>query len=80
MGRTCEYTGNRKQLLASEIGACFYCFGEFPPSSVTEWCDENDQGIGQTALCPHCGVDTVVGFNGPVDREWLQQAHKRGFG
>lgn len=79
MGRTCEDTSNRKRLLESEVAACIYCLLEFPPSLVVEWCDEDELGIGQTALCPHCGVDSVVGFDGPVDHGWLQQAHERDF-
>jgi len=69
---------HRKQLLASEIAVCFYCFAEFPPSTVTQWCDGDEPG--HTAICPHCNVDAVVGFNGPVDIAWVQEAHQKGFG
>jgi len=69
---------HRKQLLASEIAVCFYCFAEFSPASITEWTD--GEPIGQTALCPYCEVDAVVGFNGPVEHAWVTEAHNRGFG
>jgi hypothetical protein len=69
---------HRKQLLASEAAACFYCFTEFSPATVVEWTD--GEPVGQTALCPHCGIDAVVGFNGPVDAIWIKEAHGRGFG
>lgn len=69
---------HRKQLLISEVAVCFYCFAEFPPSAVSEWCDGDEPG--QTAICPCCGVDAVVGFDGPVDAAWVQAAHKKGFG
>jgi hypothetical protein len=69
---------HRHTLLASEHAACFYCFSEFPPSAITDWTDGDP--VGQTALCPECGVDAVVGFNGPVDAAWIMQAHKLGFG
>jgi hypothetical protein len=78
MPRTCDWGLNRTQLLASERAACFHCFEEFAPSAVTSWCD--GEPPGQTALCPHCEVDSVVGFNGPVDREWLKAQHKGAFG
>lgn len=68
---------HRKQLLASETAVCFHCFSEFSPDTVQEWTD--GEHIGQTALCPHCGVDAVVGFNGPVDAAWVTEAHNRGF-
>lgn len=78
MGRTCQSSMHREKLLASEVAVCFYCFREFPPASITEWCDGDNQD--QTALCPHCGVDAVVGFDGPVDAAWVNEAHRRGFG
>lgn len=68
---------HREQLLSSDIAACYYCFGEYPPSAIDEWCDGGNQD--QTAICPRCGVDAVVGFNGPVDTTWLQAAHAQGF-
>ena len=75
MGRTYDSSMHRKQLLASEVAVCYYCFGEYPPSSIAEWCDQD-----QTAICPHCGVDAVVGFNGTIDAAWVKAAHDRGFG
>jgi hypothetical protein len=75
--RTCDCTFNRKALLASEIAVCFYCFKQFPPSEVVGWCDGEDSS--QTAICPYCMVDSVVGFNGQVDPEWVKARHKRSF-
>jgi hypothetical protein len=69
---------HRKQLLASETAACFYCFASFAPAAITEWTDGEPTGL--TAICPQCGVDAVVGFNGAVDTAWLKAAHQRGFG
>jgi hypothetical protein len=68
---------NRQRLPASDIAVCYYGFSEFPPSTITQWTDGNP---GQTAICPHCSVDAVVGFNGLVDVVWVQAAHKQGFG
>jgi DNA-directed RNA polymerase subunit RPC12/RpoP len=76
LGRTTDTSTNRRRLLASEIAVCIYCFQEFAPRSIVEWCDEEDM----TAICPHCGVDAIVGFDGPVDRTWLEAAHRRAFG
>ena len=65
---------HRNSLLASEIAVCYYCFSEFSPSEVIEWCDEN-----QTAICPYCAIDAVVGFDGAIDKAWVQNAHQKGF-
>lgn len=69
---------HRKRLLASEVAVCYFCFTEFPPDSISNWCDGENQD--QTAICPHCGVDAVVGFDGPVDVAWVKAAHDQGFG
>jgi hypothetical protein len=34
---------------------CFYCLQTFAPSEITKWIDK-----GQTALCPKCGIDSVL--------------------
>jgi hypothetical protein len=77
MGRTCESSMHSERRLARDVAVCFYCFAEFSPDTISEWCDgDNDH---QTAICPQCGVDAVVGFDGPVDAAWVKAAHKRGF-
>lgn len=78
MARTCGSSMHRERLLASDVAACFYCFEQFAPSAIHEWCD--GEGQDQTALCPQCGVDAVVGFDGMVDAAWLRTAHQIGFG
>ena len=69
------------ELLASEICGCFHCKKTFPPSYVTHWIDKNEEGIGQTALCPHCGVDAVLGSASgfPITHELLQTMHQHWF-
>ena len=76
MGRTSDTSANRRLLLASEVAVCVHCFREFPPTTIAEWIDNGET----TAVCPHCAVDAVVGFDGPVDRAWLETAHCRAFG
>jgi len=68
---------HRERLLASEVAACYYCFAEFVPDAISDWCDGDRQD--QTAICPRCGVDAVVGFDGAVDAAWLKAAHEAGF-
>lgn len=61
---------HRVELERSELCGCFYCFSTFPPSQITEWIDD-----GQTAMCPFCPVDAVVGSASgyPITREFLEK-------
>jgi len=43
----------------SEVCACFYCLKTFSPSEITEWVEEPSGS--RTAVCPHCGIDSVLG-------------------
>lgn len=50
---------HRPEVEASEVCGCFYCLATFAPSAIDEWIDEGDGG--ETALCPKCGIDAVLG-------------------
>ena len=71
---------HREEVLASERCGCFYCCSIFPPSEITEWTD-TWEGVGQTALCPRCGIDSVIGSESgyPVADAFLRQMHQRWF-
>ena len=62
-------------MAASEIAVCVYCMTEFKPSEVAEWIDDEHA----TALCPYCGVDAVVGFDGAVDATWIADERRKRF-
>lgn len=47
---------NRHEIERSMECACFDCGEIYNASEVTEWTDN-----GNTALCPHCGIDCVLG-------------------
>lgn len=49
-------SNHRAQIELSTKCGCFYCLEIFPPSAITDWVDD-----GVTALCPRCGVDSVIG-------------------
>lgn len=51
---------HRDEILASSQCGCFYCEALYSPAEVTDWVDEWE-GVGQTALCPRCGIDSVIG-------------------
>lgn len=49
--------------------------------TITEWVDENAEDIGQCALCPHCGIDSVIGsLSGfPIDEAFLSEMKRYWF-
>jgi len=63
---------HRDEVLASERCGCFYCCAVFPVAEVADWTDAW-KGVGQTALCPRCGIDSVIGSESgyPVTPEFL---------
>ena len=63
---------HHQQIKNSRCG-CFYCLKTFEYSDIHEWTD-NDT----TALCPICGIDTVIGDTSgfPIHQEFLQAMHK----
>lgn len=63
---------HRDEIIDSEICGCFYCLQTFPPSDIADWIDEPiDQE--QTALCPQCGIDSVIGSSSgfPITKAFL---------
>jgi hypothetical protein len=71
---------HRDEILTSEVCGCFYCLAIFPPTEITEWTDKADD-IGQTALCPNCGIDSVLGSNSgyPIEPEFLARMREHWF-
>jgi hypothetical protein len=67
---------HRAEVEASGRCACFFCFRTFPPSQIKAWIDSD-----QTALCPSCGVDAVIGSNSSqrLDDGFLRKMHRHWF-
>jgi hypothetical protein len=67
-------TGHRNSILESASCGCFHCLSIFSPDKIDEWIDENVQGEGQTALCPVCGIDAVLGDQSgfPIEKAFLK--------
>jgi hypothetical protein len=53
----------------------------FEPTEISEWIDEDKEGVGQTALCARCGVDSVIGSGSgfPITAEFLTEMKKHWF-
>lgn len=48
-------TNNRDALEKSDRCGCFYCERIYDPKEIKDWTDN-----GKTALCGHCGIDSVI--------------------
>ncbi len=65
---------HREEVLASERCGCFNCGAIFSPSAIERWVDQWKE-VGQTALCPECGIDSVIGSESgyPITNEFLSR-------
>jgi hypothetical protein len=72
---------HREQIMASTWCKCFHCLAQFRPHEIQEWLDEDSAGSGQTAVCPHCGIDSVLGSASglPLTPEFLEAMRRRWF-
>jgi len=68
---------NRIALQNNTACGCFYCLNIYSSEEITEWLNDT---VG-TAICPYCGVDSVIGEGSgyPITEEFLTQMHKRWF-
>lgn len=69
---------NQEEVRSSGLAGCFYCQRVFPPAEIKEWVDRHQQ----TAICPHCSIDAVIGDQSgyPVtDQRFLAEMHERWF-
>jgi len=71
---------HRAEILTSDLCGCFFCLAVFPPKAIKTWCDERDGT--QTALCPECGIDSVIGSKAgfPITRDFLARMERHWFG
>lgn len=66
---------HRSQVLQSRICGCFYCLHIFAPGDIVEWIDRDDTGLGTTAVCPRCNIDSVIGSESgyPITTQFLER-------
>jgi hypothetical protein len=53
-------TSNKTALSESTECGCVYCLKRFNPNEIVEWCCERDENAENSALCPYCGIDSIV--------------------
>ncbi len=57
---------HEEDIIKSKVCGCFYCLSIFCPIEIKEWIEEPDhcrRGPGKTAICPRCGIDSVLPDN-----------------
>ena len=76
---------HREDVLDSKNCGCFHCLEHFSPSAIEEWTDSipgADPYQGNTAICPFCHVDAVLGDKSPVPpliKSFLKKMHDKWF-
>lgn len=71
-------SSHKTEILSGTLCGCFYCEQTFLPNEITEWIDEPKGG--QTAICPKCGIDSVLSSELPItDKEFLNEMNKYWF-
>lgn len=72
-------SSHKAEILSGNLCACFYCEHSFLPGDIVEWIEEPKGG--ETAICPKCGIDSVLSDNLPIDdKEFLNEMNNYWFG
>lgn len=68
---------NRDGLMGDLVCGCFYCLTIFSPGEIVEWIQDEKE----TAVCPYCGIDSVIGESAgyPITKEFLEEMQKYWF-
>jgi len=61
---------HRELVEKSKVVGCFYCLRTFSPLEIKDWIDS-----GETALCPHCGIDAVLPDSVDLSEDLLRVMH-----
>ena len=72
---------HRTEIEASAVCGCFYCKETFAPGEIEDWTDTGNPVSEQTALCPRCGIDSVIGDRSgfALTPEFLSEMNKAWF-
>jgi len=72
--KDCGPGNNHKQrvLAGSNVG-CFYCLEMYPHAEIIEWT------LDDCALCPHCGIDSVLPEAPYLSLDFLKKMHEYWF-
>ena len=68
---------HKEEILQGDLCGCFYCKEIFFAKEINEWIDEK---IGETAVCPRCGIDSVLSSQFPInDSNFLKEMNQYWF-
>lgn len=72
-------SGHQVEVLASSQCGCFRCLELYPPDEIEEWVVDPPEG--KTAICPRCGIDSVLGGESgyPLTDEFLEAMNAHWF-
>jgi hypothetical protein len=78
-----KYCCNHKpELERDSMCGCFYCGKIFSPLEIVEWLIfDNPADERGTAICPYCGIDSVIGESSgcPITPKFLSKMNKYWF-
>ena len=78
-----EYASkHRQELEKDKVCGCFWCMEIYNPEEIKRWVSgDADPEKQDTALCPRCGVDAVIGESSGylITKEFLGEMHKYWF-
>ncbi len=67
-----QYSSNHKvHLTKDSLCGCFYCLEIFIPNEIDEWIKDTSG----TAVCPYCGIDSIIGQSSgySITKEFLKK-------
>ena len=72
-------SSHKEEILGSTLCGCFYCEQTFSSKEIKEWFEENIEK-GETAICPKCGIDSVLSAKFPItDKIFLREMNNLWF-
>jgi hypothetical protein len=70
-----KHTEYQKEILSGKTAGCFYCCKVFSPDEINDWHGEDCNEYEPLALCPYCGIDSVIGSASgyPIEHSFLMK-------
>jgi len=72
---------HKPELIKDNLCGCFYCLTIFHPHEIKEWWNNDTADKRGTAVCPYCGIDSVIGESSgyPITVEFLTRMQEYWF-
>jgi len=70
-------SSHKEEILEGDLCGCFHCKKVFFAEEINEWIEEKE---GETAVCPRCGIDSVLSSQFPInDKNFLKEMNQYWF-